>query len=260
MMRKALTIVGLGVCPAKHLTLAGISALSDADVVLLLHQNPDELIQLVPALAGKTLVEMESSYQKGQRDLSNYERWMGLIQDNLSLHSNVVVALPGHPRVGVTLLQWLEEHPPADTLIVVQEGISSINTIINQVAMDPIERGCALLEANRILLFRQAINPEINNVIYHVCSVGTNKTNYHDATVDNRLELLVEHLLQFYPPEHEVILCQSSEVNEGNDFQISTPLAKLVDTRGHVNFSTTLVIPAIAPKDFDERFLAMIGD
>lgn len=258
-MMKTLTIVGLGVCPAKHLTLAGIAALSDADMVLLLHQNAKELTQLVPALEGKVLVDMESCYKRGDRDLSNYERWMELIHESLSLHRKVVVAIPGQPRVGVTLLQWLEDHPPSDTHIVVQEGISSINTIINQVNMDPIERGCALLEANRILLFRQAINPEINNVIYHVCSVGTNKTNYHDATIDNHLELLIEYLLRFFSPEHEVILCQSSELSDSNNFQVNAPLMRLAEFKNYINFSTTLVIPATAPTDLDERFLAMIG-
>lgn len=110
------------------------------------------------------------------------------------------------------------------------------------------------------MLFKQNINPEYDTFIYHICSVGTNKANYGDATIGNRIDLLVGHLLKFYEPTHEVYLCQSEEVRQAGDFKHRVNLSDLGSVLEHINFSTSLFVPAVQPKAIDEDFLALLRD
>src|SRR5262249_42271153 len=117
-------------------------------------------------------------YQDGAHDEDNYSRVIAKIEQEAGRFSRVAVLLPGHPRIGVTIVQRLSHRPDVKTL----PGISSFATMLNDLAVDPLERGSVILDVNRLLLYDLKIVPELDHYLYHVCSIGSSATNFSDPS------------------------------------------------------------------------------
>lgn len=140
-----ITIVGGGIMSLSQLTLEGLNALQNADKILTFQSDP----VLFERFGIRNLESLAPLYWDGAADEDNYARITRKIEQDADLHQNVAVLLPGHPRVGVTVVQSLVHRSDVRVL----PGISSFCTMINDLGVDPLERGSVLIDVNRLLLF-----------------------------------------------------------------------------------------------------------
>jgi uncharacterized protein YabN with tetrapyrrole methylase and pyrophosphatase domain len=248
-------MIGYGINGFSQLTLEAVNALRHSRKVLYLGE-PDNWFT---ELDLKNTESLTSLYKNGAQDLDNYRRILLKIIQDAKTYGEVAVLYPGHPRVGVTILQWLTKLKKEGTIrLEVLPGISSFDTMMNDLDRDPLEKGSIIIDANRLILFNHTIDPTLDLYIYNVCSVGTNKTNFSDASRDNHLEFLQTHLLKFYPPQWEVILIRSSENQQAVPEKIVGIVGDLAGLLKSVNFSTSLFIPGLTPRQVNRSFLQLI--
>lgn len=257
-MKKRITIVGRGLDPGKHLTVAAIRALRQADRVIGIETELEAWALLENEFDLPRITDVARLYEDGGKDLDNYHRFVDFIITNMESVQHLCLLVAGHPRLGVTFIELLKKASGSDFEIQVIEGISSFDTMINDIGLDPLERGTVMLDANRLLLFHYHLEPALNHFIYHICSVGTSKTHFSDASIENRLDLLRDYLLQFYPGSKRMFLCRASTSADQSGEMIPFQLSDMKEITPRITFATTLYIPAEKPTQLDEQFLTLL--
>ena len=256
-----LHVIGLGIREAAQLTLEGLEALKRADKVLVLPVTTGQVEKFLMKNGIGPYENLKHLYQEGQTDTQNYQRILEKVVAECRQYSDVALLVPGNPRIGVTLVQWLEERKSALGIqLTVIEGISSFDTIINDLKKDPIERGSAILGANRILLFDYPLNPLLDHYIYHTCSIGCAEVNVDRPAHNNRIDLLQSHLLKFYPKDHPATLISSSvAVGAAAAETHAIRLDQLMEFLPFIHYGTTLFIPGASPRKINRQFLNAIA-
>lgn len=254
------SIVGRGINPAKHLTLQAIECLQKADVIFGIEPETQTWKQLQEKYNLKLINDISVLYKCGAKDLNNYHNFIQFIKNQTAQYQHVALLIAGHPRLGVTFAQILEKENLLDTKVEFIESLSSFDVMLNDLAMDPLEQGSCILDANRLLLFQYELETSLNYYIYHVCSVGTQKLNYDNAQRDNQLELLQKYLLNFYSTDKNVVLCKAANGANENGSYLKIPLSELIQNKNKIDFGTTLLIPAELPKKINKQFLTSLQE
>jgi hypothetical protein len=83
--------------------------------------------------------------------VDNYERFTSYALELSAQHPRLALLVAGHPRLGVSFLQTVPARLPAGTELNVIEGISSFDVLLNDLALDPTERGTAMIDVNRMV-------------------------------------------------------------------------------------------------------------
>ena len=130
--------------------------------------------------------------------------------------------------------------------------------MINDLHLDPIERGSSLLDVNRLLLFEYHLDTSINYFLYHICSVGTQNVNFREPTKDNKIILLQNYLLKFFAPEKNIYLCKASNGNKHQKSYSKITLKELAANVQEIDFGTSLYIPAESPTKINQEYLNLI--
>lgn len=252
----SLVIAGLGIKDLKQMTIETFEQVLSASVVLYLGcDSKNHLPELKKMGVGKIESILEL-YVDGAVDEENYQRLEQYVINATQTHTKTVLLVPGHPRIGVTLVQRLTRR---DNIAVnVLPGISSFDTMINDLGRDPLEKGSLVIDANRMLLFDMIWPSNVDCYLYHVCSVGTQKVHLRDAQKDNSWDLLKQHLLKIYGPAAIVHLISSSTKENQSSQQYSASLSDLETLKSRVHFGTTLFIEAEKPKKLNRNFLAKL--
>lgn len=242
--------------PTDHLTVGALRLLSRARVILSIGVEHSTLF----AQSEARLVSLDDVYYEGASDNDNYARIIERVRPHLETPGLILLLVPGHPRVGVTITHTLEKLCAEQQIgFHCEPGISSFDTMLNDVALDPLDRGTFVADANRLLLFEQPPNPIFGTFIYHVCSVGTAKTHIQDPSVSNRIDLLVRLLLRAYPPHHRIWLLRS-ETADLPAARDAVALDELTSAMSMITFATTLYVPPIHPKNVDRSFLSLLSE
>lgn len=169
-------MAGLGIREIDQLTLESVAALRRAGLVLCVPTTGDGALERLRELGAKRVEDLRPLYRDGAVDLDNYKALFRRVVSACRQHEEVCVLLPGHPRVGVTITHWLEQARDRLRLrLRVLEGISSFGALINELTIDPLENGAAMLDANRVLRLDQPLSPLIDTFIYHVCAGGVRR-------------------------------------------------------------------------------------
>lgn len=255
---KILNIIGRGLSPLAHLTLEGIRALQSSDRIYGI--EPDKLAwqSIMQEFKLSEIINISSLYTCGAKDQDNYISFISFIKQALELDNSIALLIAGNARLGVSFVQMLMQNPLPDVKLNIIDGISSFAVMCNDLAIDPLEQGTSLMDANRMLLFKYNLEPATNYFIYHICSVGTNQVHFNNACIDNQISLLEQHLLKFYSPEKNIILCQASNGSEYPGLYQTITLKQLSIKLSELTFSTTLFIPADLPKKYCNEFYNLI--
>lgn len=256
---KTLNIIGRGLSPIHHLTLQGIRALKSADQIFGIEPDQSSWNLIQDEFKFKDIVDISNLYQCGAKDQDNYNGFISFITRTLETSHNVALLIAGNPRFGVSFVQMLSQNPIPGVKIQIIDGISSFDVMFNDLALDPIEQGTSLMDVNRLLLFKYQLEPATNYFLYHVCSVGTNQVHFHNASINNKIELLQNHLLNFYSDDKKITLCQASNGSDDPGLYQTFELKDLSKKLSEITFSSTLFIPAELPKQFCHDFYQLIG-
>ena len=237
---KYINVVGYGVNAVKHLTLEAIMVLERSEVVLTLSTN--EEINVLRKYCLK-IVNITSLYKDGDKDANNYSRIYQNTISYLKSHNNITLLIPGHPRLGVTLTQIFEiQAEKCDYSVNVIPGISSFDTMLNDIKIDPLERGTIIIDVNRLLLFEYPINTALDHFFYHICSIGNSRTEFSSPNINNRVSLFKGYLLKFYLPTKEITMIQSQSLHSKDTKLTESKLEDIDVLLQEVNFSCSLFI------------------
>ncbi|MEY4065188.1 MAG: hypothetical protein RIR26_1396 [Pseudomonadota bacterium] len=252
-----LSLIGRGVRPWEHLTLAGLRALKDADIVLGIEPDQGAWQALAQEFSLPPVKPLDFLYRDGATDEQNYEAFLKFVLEACDFYNHIALVVAGHPRLGVSIAHRLSQKSlPAHIELDVIEGISSFDALSNDLATDPLEKGTAVLDANRLLLFRYALEPSLDTYIYHVSSVGNSHTDYGNCSLRNQLPLLVGYLRNFYPANKTMKLCKAANFTGGASEYIDVTLGTLLDCALLIDPGTTLFIPGEKPKSINTTFLS----
>jgi precorrin-4 methylase len=192
--------------------------------------------------------DLSALYVNGAVDQENYTRIRERALELLRVDKVVAFVIAGHPRLGVTVVQQFQMLADvAGIEIVTYPGISSFDTMINDLGLDPLEEGTCVLDANRLLLYNYQMEPVLNYFIYHVCSIGNAKTDYLEPLANNKTQFLQAKLLQHYTADHPAVLISSSSVSGQPAHRVDGKVGDIVMLLGSVTFEHTLFIPQRLP-------------
>ncbi|NCN40837.1 hypothetical protein GW916_06250 [bacterium] len=252
-----LTVAGLGIKDLLQMTVEAKEAILSADrVVYLGTDSKNHLLELKKwgVTNVQSIIEL---YVDGDIDVQNYQRIYEAILSAAREGGQTVLLVPGHPRIGVSVVQHLSSRKTGLELEVLP-GVSSFDTMINDLHRDPLEKGSLMVDANRALLFGMILPSTVDCYIYHVCSVGTQNVHVKDAQKDNSWDLLKEHLLKIYEPSKRIeLVCSTTSAKRENQ-RHSALLENLEELKSQVHFGTTMFIQADRPKNIDRSFYSRL--
>lgn len=253
-----LYLVGIGTKGLDQITLEGLKILKQSEKILSFQVRAHEMVGFA---AAQDLVDPEfidDLYIDGAIDNDNYARILNRIHEVGQDFETVAVLVQGHPLLGVTISQRLKA--AYGTQVRAIAAPSSLDNLFIERWRDPLDRGSLMIDANRMLLFGQNLNPEIDTYIYHVCSVGNSATNFLEPWRGNRLEILRDHLLRFWPADHVIEFLHSpdTEDNSGPLRVLSTTVGELATAVRDVHFGMTLLVPGRRPASVDREFLKLL--
>lgn len=254
-----LSIVGRGIRPLEHLTLAGVRALKSAEVVFGIEPDVESWAVLAEEFDLPRIERLDFLYKDGHTDLENYQSFFSFIKDIIGMYEHVALVVAGHPRLGVSVSQWLSS-PEITSEVELKfiEGISSFDTMFNDLRLDPLERGTAILDANRMLLFKYQLENTLDTFIYHPSSVGNSHTDLINCAARNQINDLMEYLLKFYPADKHIHLCKAANfIGQLSEYSC-IKLADLVNQADQIDTGTTLFIPAERPNKICQKFLSKL--
>ncbi|MGE7926850.1 SAM-dependent methyltransferase [Lysinibacillus xylanilyticus] len=255
-MNSTINILGLGVRGKKQLTLESLSIMRNSDMILYFPMEVNFESWLKESVCIKKAESLAPLYIEGAIDIENYKRIVNRIIEVSESQKNIAILVPGHPYLGVTWVKMLKRVAIEKNINVnFHEGISSFDTMMNDLQVDPLDRGAVILDANRLLLYSLNIEPRMDLFIYHVCSVGNSNTDYDHVKENNNLNVLQKYLMKFYTEDHKVVLI-------GSNSKLSNSLTKEVKLKDldllddYITVATSLYIPGVETekKDINNEF------
>jgi uncharacterized protein YabN with tetrapyrrole methylase and pyrophosphatase domain len=197
-------------------------------------------------------------YLEGATDDDNYARIYRRLLRAAADYGDIAVLVPGHPRVGVTFATWLSADAQNGSIrLQTTPGVSSLDGMLVATNRDALERGTVMVDANRLLLLDLALEPCFDHYVFHVCSVGTSRIFRKHPWKENRLELLQEKLLQYFPPAHLVQLVSVSP-HPRAPYMHTLPLEEMRGLKDVLSFNSTLFIPSIEAKHLSRSFMDIL--
>ncbi|QDE32071.1 SAM-dependent methyltransferase [Shewanella polaris] len=253
-----LVCVGTGLQLAGQIGALSLSYIEHADVVFSL--VPDgfcvrwlkslnaDVRSLQPYYAQKDEV-------KNRRD--TYAEMVDVILDEVRLGKLVVCALYGHPGVfacvgHLSIKQALGEGFGASML----PGISAEACLWADLGIDPGNRGHQSFEATQFMLYNHVPDPTTHLLLWQIALAGEHTLTQFSTTTD-KLQILVEHLNQWYPLNHDVIIYEAANLPFQSPIIESMTLSALPDAR--LTMISTLLIPPASKMTLNDEVLAKLG-
>ena len=201
-------VVGTGIEFAAQLTPLARSAIEQAtDVPYLVSGPATETLLRDLNPSARTLQRL---YQHGPRRRESYEAMVEDILASVRLGRRVCAVFYGHPGMFVypsheAIRRARAEGFDAEML----PGISSEACLVADLGVDPGQTGWQSYEATDFVVNRRRIDPSASLVLWQVGVLGETGYPISDSTPERRA-VLVDVLSEWYPPDHELIVYESS--------------------------------------------------
>lgn len=248
MSKGSLVVVGTGIRTVGHMTLEAVAWIQTADKVLYVVGDPiaeAAILQLNP----KGAESLSGLYAEGKERLQTYTEMVERVLSCVRAGMVTCMACYGHPGVFVypsheAIRRARSEGYPARML----PGVSSEDCLFADLGVDPGMTGCQSYEATDFFVNTRAIDPTSSVILWQIGVVGdaTFKSNGYDLSA---FPLLIERLLQYYPPTHVVYLYQAAIFPGCEPTIIPTELWALSSIPMSAGF--TLYIPPARPTSTD---------
>jgi hypothetical protein len=133
-------------------------------------------------------------------------------------------------------------------------AVSSMDCLVADLGLDLAPSGCLSYEATDFLVRLRTIDTGALLILWQVGFIGT--WHYEEVRTTRALPLLVERLLELYPPDHETILYEGSPYPVCEPIVERLPVASL--SMAEVSPVATLVVPPRDEPDFDREMLERV--
>jgi len=249
-------VVGSGIKFLSHITVEAKAYIEQAEKLLYLVNEPlmkQWLEQMNPAAES-----LDDIYFKHDLRLQNYQAITQYILATVKQGLNVCMVLYGHPAVFAqpaleAVKQARLEGYDANML----PGISAEDCLLADLLINPGEYGCQSFEATDLLIRQRSCDPHSCVLIWQIGLIGALRHSGHQHDNVPGLALLRDHLLQWYPPDHQVILYEASLYPHFDCRKEYAPLKKLPQ----MPFSrlSTLCVPSVGKAEVDATVLEKLG-
>lgn len=246
-------IVGLGISIVQHMTREVEDAIRRSRAVYYVAGGP-AVHEFLESLCPR-VVNLHVEYKEDGDRLKTYDRMSSIIVDAALDHPPVTFAVYGHPLIYA--------YPPQQVLLAakfcglrakVLPGISALDTIFVDLALDPSIQGLQMYEATELMIRGRPLQPDVPCLLWQIGSVETNL--YSTATSKpERFRRLKEYLLQFYPLEHIVTTVYSSSHSHMSSLLESFPLGEIEQKAPGLHQSLTLYIPPIGVRSVADEVM-----
>lgn len=251
-----LTVVGTGYDAAAHTTDEARAAVEAADRLFYLMTDPASAAWLRGIQPRST--SLHPCYQEGESGVEASQRMVDEVLGPLRRGETVCAAFSGHPVICMhTTRELLRRARLAGHRVEVLPGLSFEDCLVADLGVDPGQTGRALYDATDFVLRPRPVDTRAALVLLQVGVIG--EREYRGGTEASRagLRLLQEALARHYPPEHEVVLYQASQLPVAGPTIVRLPLAELAG--GPVRVQTTLYVPPIEPAVLNPEVLRHLG-
>ncbi|MDX1537174.1 SAM-dependent methyltransferase [Arsukibacterium sp.] len=250
-----LLCLGLGITLGSQLTILAREQLAAADMVFF-HSNSHYLAGFLQQI-NPNLVDLQPFYQTGQSRLKSYQAMLDAVIAAVTAGKNVVWACYGHPGIA----SW----PPHEAIRQLKAlgyhakmaaGIGADACLYADLGIDPMAEGCQQFEASQFLFYQHSVDVSAYLLLWQVAIAGD--FSLAKLASDRRyIEILVQHLQQWYRPDHQVILYEAADLPIWQHRAEQVSLAEL--PQATLNQITTLVIPPLRAKSINHNMLDQLG-
>ena len=253
----SLRIVGTGINVLSQTTISARSHIESADIVYCAASSAMGR-KWIESL-NDNVVSLAELYAEGKSRVTTYEHMRDTIADAVRAGKNVCAAFYGHPGVfvnpGHRVVKLLRDEGYDATM---DPGISAEDCIYADLGIDPGMTGCQAVEATQYLFYKHPINPRFLLILWQVSMSGDHTLKSLERNqCEQGLTVLMESLLEYYPPSHEVILYEAATMPLIQPRIERMPLSELPNCEP--TLISTLVVPSLGLPEFDHDTLAKLG-
>lgn len=250
-----LVCVGLGMMLGAHLGPRARHEIDVADVVFVVAS--DALVEAWVREMRADARSLQSLYAPGKSRRDTYREMVDAMLAEVRAGRRVCAAFYGHPGVFArvahdAIAAARREGAPA----VMDAGVSAEDCLYADLGLDPGRVGCQHYEANQIVFYRRSLDPSAYLVLWQAGVVG-DRTCRRFATGAAHRALLVERLLESYPPAHPVVLYEAATLPIQAPRIDTVPLGALASAE--IRMHTTLVIAPARPLVPDAAMFAKLA-
>lgn len=235
-----LVVVGSGIQFGRHATERCLSEIREAQVVFCL-ADPFALA-MIHGLRPDA-INLGTHYAPGKDRRQTYREIDEAIMSEVRAGKQVCAVFYGHPGVFADVPHRVVRKARAEGIPARMEpGISAEACLYADLNLDPGQRGVQSIEATHFLVHDRQPDTAGLVLLWQVALSGDLSCTRLHAERDG-LQALVDKLLRWYPPDHEVILYEAARL------PIESPRIDRVALRdlpaAHYEEYTTLVIPPL---------------
>jgi diguanylate cyclase (GGDEF)-like protein len=236
----ALVVVGSGIQFGRHVSERSLSEIREAEVVFCL-ADPFALAMI--RSFRPDAINLGAHYAAGKDRRQTYREIDEAIMAELRAGKQVCAVFYGHPGVFADAPHQVVRKARAEGIPARMEpGISAEACLYADLGIDPGHRGVQSMEATHFLVYDRTPDTAGLVLLWQVALSGDLSCTRLHAEREG-LQALVDKLLRWYPPEHEVILYEAAQL------PVDTARAERLRLRdlpaAHYEEYTTLVIPPL---------------
>ena len=246
-----LVVVGSGIQFGRHVSERCLSEIREAQVVFCL---ADSFALAMIHGFRPDVVNLGAHYAPGKDRRQTYREIDEAIMAEVRAGKQVCAVFYGHPGVFADVPHRVVRKARAEGIPARMEpGISAEACLYADLGIDPGHRGVQSMEATHFLVYDRQVDPDGLVLLWQVALSGDLSCIRLHAEREG-LQALVDKLLRWYPPGHEVILYEAARL------PIETPRVDRLAMRdlptAHYEEYTTLVIPPLGElRDDPDRAL-----
>ncbi|MCD0416737.1 diguanylate cyclase [Rubrivivax sp. JA1024] len=237
-----LVVVGSGIDFGRHASERCLSEIREAEVVFCL-VNPVALAMICSFRPDA--INLGVHYAPGKDRRETYREIDDRIMAEVRAGRRVCAVFYGHPGVFADVPHRVVRQARAEGIPARMEpGISAEACLYADLGLDPGRRGVQSMEATHLMVYDRQLDSAGLVLLWQVALAGDLSCTRFQAERDG-LKALVDRLLRWYPPEHEVILYEAAWLPIEQPRIERLALRDLPDAR-YAEY-TTLVIPPLGP-------------
>jgi diguanylate cyclase len=238
---RGLVVVGSGIDFGRHASERCLSEIREADVVFCL---VDAFALGMIQRFRPDAVNLGVHYAAGKDRRETYRAIDAAIMAEVRAGRRVCAVFYGHPGVFADVPHVVVRKARAEGFPARMEpGISAEACLYADLGIDPGRHGVQSLEATHFIVHQRPLDTRGLVLLWQVALSGDLACTRFHAEREG-LQSLVDRLLQWYPPEHEVILYEAAQLPIGTFRADRLALRDLPDA--HYEEYTTLVVPPLA--------------
>ena len=236
-------VVGTGIESVRHLTLEAVECLRSCTTVFTVDHGFGS-IDFIAGL-GPDVVDLIPEYKEGLHRLVTYQRMAARVVEKALANPPVALAVYGHPSWLVFPAELVRDAAQALGLNVqVIAGISSLDTMVIELGIDPAARGLQIHESTGLVLYQHRIEPRMPCLLLQVDAFRLETFSRHRGE-SGRLQDLVDYLGRYYPLSHMIESIYSRTHPLMRPIRMSFPLSELTSAYHRPGFSGSIYLPAL---------------